>query len=300
LNGDAGIPGVAAAQTRVPFPMYSSGIEITAGYGRGFYNGFSTKLSQRYKSGLTTLVAFTWSKAQDNGSAIRGTTGDQYPENPYCVTTCEYGPSGFNTPLRLVTSVLYELPFGRGKAFLNQGGLIDRLVGGWQVSTIFTAQSGRPINTVGWDAAGQVIQPNSNRLSSTGVSPYAANPTANGWFNPAAFIIPTGATCVGTITPGCIGNAFGNIQRNSLLGPSVWGADISVFKNIHLTEKTALQLRMEGFNMLNHVALGTPSASWGGSSATPAATFGQIRDSATAIGTAFTMRQIQLAAKFTF
>jgi len=280
--------------------MYSSGIELTEGYGRGNYNGFSAKLSQRYTSGLTTLVSFTWSKALDNGSAIRGTTGDQYPENPYCALACEYGPSGFNTPLRLVTSLLYELPFGRGKAFLNRGGVVNAVAGGWQVTTIFTAQSGRVINTVSWDAAGQVIQPNANRLSSTGISPYAANPTANGYWNVAAFVLPKAATCAGTVTPGCYDGSFGNVQRNSLTGPSTWDADFSMFKNIHMTERTNLQLRMEGFNILNHPALGSPNASWGGNNPTPAATFGLIRDTTTTIGTAYTMRQIQFAAKLTF
>jgi hypothetical protein len=299
-NMDAGIPGVAAAQVRVPFPMYSSGIELTEGYGRGYYSGFSTKLTQRYKSGLTTLVAFTWSKAIDNGSAIRGTTGDQYPENPYCALACEFGPSGFNTPLRLVTSAQYELPFGRGKTFLNNSGFLDHLVGGWQLGTIVTIQSGRPLNTVSWDAGGQIIQPNSNRLSSTGISPYAANPTANGYFNVAAFINPPAATCVGSVTPGCYDNSFGNIQRNSLIGPSTWAADFSVFKNIRVKERMNLQVRMEGFNIFNHVALGNPSVSWGNTGPTPSASFGLIRDSTTGIGTAYTMRQIQLAAKFTF
>ena len=306
-NGDAGIPGIAAAQTRVPFPTYSTGIEITGGYGRGNYNGLSAKLTQRYKSGLTTLFSFTWSKALDNGSAIRGTTGDQYPENPYCVVVCEYGPSGFNTPLRLVASTQYELPFGSGKTFLNHGGVVNAIVGGWQTSAIFTAQSGRVLNTVSWDAAGQVIQPNSNRLSSTGIGPYATNPGANGYFNPKAFFLPPPATCVGTVTPGCYAGSFGNIQRNSLIGPSTWDADISVFKNFRVREKATMQLRMEGFNMLNHVALGSPIAAWGNSNnntnpaaQAPATTFGLIRDSTTAIGTAYTMRQIQVAAKITF
>jgi hypothetical protein len=286
-NANAPVPGVTAAQFRAPFPMYPSGIELTDGHGRGNYNGFSTKLSQRYKSGLTTLVAFTWSRAVDNGSAIRGTATDTYPENPYCAIACEYGPSAFNTPLRLVTSILYELPFGKGKAFLNRGGLANHVVGGWQVTTIFTAQSGRPLNTVGWDSAGQVIQGVGERLNSTGISPYAATPSANGWFNVAAFSNPAPGT-------------FGNIQRNSLIGPSTWEADFSAFKNIHFTERTTLQFRMEAFNVLNHPALNSPSASWGNSSATPSPNFGLIRDTTTALGTAYTMRQVQLALKFIF
>jgi hypothetical protein len=287
-NADGGVPGVSAAQTRVPYPMFSSGIELTEGWGTGNYNGLSTKLSQRFKAGLTTLVSFTWARAMDNGSAIRGTTGDQYPQDPRCVLHCgEYGPSGFNTPLRFVTSLLYELPFGQGKSYLNRGGFSNALVGGWQLTTIFTAQSGRALNTVSWDAAGQIIQPSSNRLNSTGISPYAANPTANGWFNLAAFSNPVAGT-------------FGNIQRNSLIGPSTWEADFSTFKNFHFTERQTLQFRMEAFNVLNHVALNSPNMGWGTSTQTPAATFGLIRDNGSTLGTAYAMRQIQFALKYIF
>ncbi len=301
LNMDAGIPnGTAAAPSHVPYPMYYSGIEYTEGYGIGNYNALSTKLTQRYNSGLTTLIAFTWSKALDNGSAIRGSTGDQYPENPYCVIACEYGPSGFNTPLRLVASVLYELPFGRGKRFINQGGVMDRIVGGWQFTTILTAQSGRPLNTVSWDAAGQVIQPNANRLNSTGISPYASNADQHQWFNLSGFSNVVAATCVGTITPGCYNDSFGNMQRNGLIGPSVWTADASLFKNIHITERQMLQLRLEVFNALNHVALNSPNVAWGTTTQTPAATFGQITNSGSTLGTAYAMREVQIAAKYVF
>ena len=236
---------------------------------------------------MTTLVSFTWSKALDNGSAIRGTNTDTYPENPLCALKCEYGPSAFNTPLRLVTSVLYELPFGQGKAFLNRGGVVNAVAGGWQLTTIFTAQSGRPLNTVGWDSAGQIIQGAGERINSTGISPYAANPTANGYFNLAAF-------------QNTSAGQFGNLQRNGLIGPSTWEGDFSAFKNIHFTERTNLQLRMEAFNVFNHPALGSPNTTWGNSTATPSPNFGLIRDTTTQIGTAYTMRQIQVAAKFTF
>jgi hypothetical protein len=200
---------------------------------------------------------------------------------------CEYGPSAFNTPLRVVASVLYELPFGRGKAFLTRGRFGNQVVGGWQLTTIFTAQSGRPINTVSWDSGGQVIQGVGDRLNSTGISPYAANPTARQWFNLGAFSNPAPGT-------------FGNIQRNDLIGPSTWTDDFSVFKNISFTERTAIQFRMEAFNVMNHVALNSPNASWGSSGPTAAPNFGQIRDTATTLGTAYTMRQVQLALKFIF
>src|SRR5258708_34614215 len=149
-------PGTNVAPgARAPFPEYAAGIELTEGGGSGNYNGLGVKLSQRFKAGLTTLISYTWSKALDDGSAIRGNlitssaTGDMYPENPRC-RRCEYGPSAFNTPSRLVTSILYDLPVGRGKSFLNRGGVVNQLVGGWQTSGILTAQSGRPLYPVAW------------------------------------------------------------------------------------------------------------------------------------------------------
>src|SRR5712691_9759376 len=144
-------PGTNVAPAlRAPYPEFPAGIELTEGGGRGSYNGLSVKLSQRFKSGLTTLLSYTWSKALDDGSAIRGNqvngsaNGDMYPENPLC-RRCEKGPSAFNTPNRLVTSILYELPLGKGKPLLNHGGGLNQLVGGWQTSAILTAQTGRPL-----------------------------------------------------------------------------------------------------------------------------------------------------------
>jgi carboxypeptidase family protein len=309
-NNGAGLlpynaPGVppgtnVAAAARAPYPEFAAGIELTEGGGRGSYNGLSVKLNQRFKSGLTTLVSYTWSKALDDGSAIRGTgitgaaLGDMYPENPRC-RRCEKGPSAFNTPARFVTSILYDLPVGKGKSFLNHGGVLNQLVGGWQTSAIFTAQSGRPLYLqAGWDAAGQVIGGNLDRLNSTGLDPYlpSGQRSANQWFNVAAFSSPTAGQ-------------FGNLGRNILTGPGVWDLDFSAIKNFRITERQSLQLRVESFNTPNHPALGSPVTNWGGNTLTPATNFGQIRDTVTGgtfftPGTAYQMRQLQFALKYIF
>src|SRR6266849_6393848 len=292
--------GITSSTARAPYPEFAAGIELTEGGGRGNYNGLGVKLSQRFKSGLTTLVSYTWSKALDDGSAIRGTlltnttTGPMYPEDPRC-RRCEYGPSDFNTPARLVTSILYDLPVGKGKSFLNRGGVLNQLVGGWQTSTIFTASSGRPLYLqAGWDAAGQVIGGNLDRLNATGIDPYLPSDrrSANQWFDVAAFSNPTAGQ-------------FGTLGRNILTGPGVWNLDFSAIKNFPITERQSLQLRVETFNTPNHPALGSPSVSWGGNSPTPAPNFGQIRDTVTGgtfftPGTAFQMRQLQFALKYIF
>jgi hypothetical protein len=294
-NGAGLLPGITAAVTRAPYPEYAAGIELTEGGGRGSYNGLGIKLSQRFQSGLTSLISYTWSKALDDGSAIRGTgltnttTGDMYPENPHC-RRCEKGPSAFNTPARLVASILYDLPVGKGKRVLNHGGVLNQVVGGWQTSTIFTAQSGRPLYPwAGWDAAGQVITGNLNRLNSTGISPYlpADKQSADQWFNLAAF---------SNVTAG----QFGNMGRNILTGPSTWNLDFSAIKNFKFTERHSLQFRFETFNTPNHPALGNPITIWGNSTQKPAPNFGQIRDTATGRGTAYDMRQLQFALKYIF
>src|SRR5258708_26956069 len=198
-------PGTNVAPgARAPFPEFAAGIELTEGGGRGNYNGLGVKLTQRFKDGLRSLISSTWSKALDEGSAIRGTAitgaavGDMYPENPLC-RRCEKGPSAFNTPNRLVASILYDLPLGKGKSFLNHGGVLNQLVGGWQTSTIFTAQSGRPLYPIAWDAAGQIIVGNQNRLNSTGIDPYLPSDKrgADQLFNPPAF---------SNVTPGHFGH----------------------------------------------------------------------------------------------
>jgi hypothetical protein len=308
-NNGAGLlpynaPGVppgtnVAPAARAPYPEFPAGIELTEGGGRGNYNGLSAKLSQRFKAGLTTLISYTWSKALDDGSAIRGNAvtgvanGDMYPENPLC-RRCEKGPSAFNTPARLVASILYDLPVGKGKSFLNRGGVLNQVVGGWQTSTIVTAQSGRPLYPVaGWDAAGQIIQGNWDRLNSTGLDPYLPSnkQSANQWFNIAGF---------SNLAPG----QFGNMGRYSLTGPSVWNVDFSAIKNFPIAERQSLQLRFETFNIPNHPALASPNMNWGGSNPKPAPNFGQIRDIVTAAGfvrgTAFDMRQLQFALKYIF
>jgi hypothetical protein len=217
-----------------------------------------------------------------------------YPENPLC-RRCEKGPSAFNTPARLVTSILYELPVGKGKPLLNRGGVINQLVGGWQTSVIFTAQNGRPLYPYsGWDAAGQIIGGNLNRLNATGLDPYLPSDKqgADQWFNLAGF-------------SNLAAGQYGNMGRYILTSPGVWNLDFSVIKNFPVTERQSLQLRFEGFNILNHPALGIPNMNWGGNSPKPSnANFGQIRDFSGAAGfqrgTAFDMRQLQFALKYIF
>jgi hypothetical protein len=181
-----------------------------------------------------------------------------------------------------VASILYTLPFGKGKSFLDRGGVINQIVGGWQLSNITTIQSGTSIVTESWDSAGMGAGfPHSNRLNCVaGVNPVADDPTADRYFVRDAF-------------RNTVSGEFGNCSRNNLVAPSTWNVDFSTMKDFRINERHSLQFRMEMFNAPNHPALGRPSAAWGSQSATPAAGFGRIRSTSQ-------LRQIQFALKYYF
>src|SRR5579871_3584694 len=280
LNASQPLPGNSPIVTRMPFPEWGpAGIQFLKADGVGNYNGVSGKITQRFGNNLTTLASYTWSKALDDGSAIRGAL-DFTAQDSRC-RACDYGIATFNVPHRFVASVLYTLPFGRGQRWLNQGGVADRVVGGWQVSMIATAQSGQALDTGSWDSPGTGFSV-SNRLNCVaGVNPVSPNPTAQRWFNPAAF--------TNTVVP-----LFGTCARNNLIGPKQVNFDFSVIKDFHITESQAVEFRMEMFNAPNHVELGNPATGWGSSNVLPQATFGTITSTRTS------MRQIQFALKYNF
>ena len=112
-NENQPIPGITPFPVRAPYPELNA-IQYLLAQGVGNYNGLGVKLTQRFSSGMTALIGYTWSKALDDMSAIRGVGNDFAPENALC-RSCDYGPSDYNVPQRLVASILYPLPFGKGQ-----------------------------------------------------------------------------------------------------------------------------------------------------------------------------------------
>ncbi len=271
---------------RLPYPEWgASGIQWINADATGSYNALSGKLTTRMGNNLNGLFSYTWSKSMDSSSNIRGTVGSTFsPQDARCPVRCEKGPSDFNFPHRLVASVLYTLPFGRRQKFLDHGGLVNQVVGNWQLGTITTLQSGAPVNTSSWDSGGTNFVSNATRLSCVaGVNPVLSGNNQNGWFNPAAFANP-------------VAGVFGNCSRNNLRGPWMGTQDISIHKLFPVAERKNVEFRMEMFNAPNHVLLNAGGQlSWNnGSSPTAASNFGKLT------GTSAAMRQIQFALKFNF
>jgi len=280
VNANAPLPGITTFDTREPYPEWH-GIQFLTGDGIANYNAFSAKLTQRFANRFTGLFSYTWSKALDENSAIRGTGSDFTLMNQRC-RSCDYGYAGYDIPQRFVMSILYDLPFGNGQPFLNSNAVVDAIAGGWRLSTITEIQSGTTINPESWDSSGMGAGfPHSNRLNCVaGVSPVADNPTSDRYFVRESFTNVTASQ-------------FGTCARNSLRAPSTWNVDFSAMKDFHIHENHTLQFRMEMFNAPNHPAWGRPSAAWGSQGANPAASFGRIRSTSQ-------LRMIQFALKYSF
>jgi hypothetical protein len=146
---------------------------------------------------------------------------------------------------RAALSLIYELPFGRGKRWLNSTGTVDRIFGGWQLNTIGIMQTGLPVVVRG---ASNFL---ADRPNSTGQSAKLENRTRERWFDTTQFVNPPNFT-------------FGNVGRvlPDVRTPGTVNWDLSVIKNTGLTERVTLQFRAESCNFLNHVNLGAPNASF--------------------------------------
>lgn len=260
---------------RSPFPNFGR-IQLVDNGGNGNYNSLGVKLTKRYSSGLTYLVSYTWAKSIDTATAIRNLGGDTlFPQNSYC-RQCERARSSHDTRHRYVTSALWDLPFGKGRRHDIANPFLNAIVGGWQIGSILTLQSGFPITvTNGLD--------NSNtgaffdRPNSTGQN--AALP--RGEQDPQRFFDTS------TFFQNAKGT-HGNVGRNTLDSPGIIGWDFSTLKEFPVTENHKLQLRFEAFNFPNHPNWGNPNTN------VASGGFGQIT------GTRNNMRNLQFALKYMF
>jgi hypothetical protein len=260
---------------RSPFPNFGR-IQLVDNGGVGNYNSLGAKLTKRFSHGMTYLVSYTWAKSLDTATAIRNLGGDTlFPQNSYC-RSCEYGRSSHDVRHRFVTSVLWDLPFGRGRRVGIDNAVLNAMFGGWQIGSIVTWQTGFPITVTD-------SQDRSNtgalfdRPNATGASPYleGESRTTARWFNTAAFE----RAALGT---------HGNVGRNTLTGPSIFNWDFSTLKDFVITEDARLQFRFEAFNIPNHPNWGNPNTNIASNG------FGQVT------GTRGNMRNLQLGLKLIF
>jgi len=268
--------GPGDAQVRRPYPQFSS---VTAALFDGYsnYNSFRASVTKRYSHGFSLLANYTMSKTLDTGagSGWGGTWTVGTWQNAYAPAS-NYALSTVDTPRAFNGAVLWQLPMGKGQPLFNRGGVVNTLIGGWQLSGIWQLHSGLPYTPVVGTAnvsgalSGTWLP---NRIGAGAL----ANPSPDKWFDPAAFAIPAAYT-------------FGNSGRDILRGPGFARLNFAMARNFPIQvwgEKTTLQFRVDAYNAMNTPQFGQPNAKIG------AGGVGSIRST---IG----QRNLQLGARLTF
>jgi len=227
--------------------------DVTAYENRGSsnYDGLQASLEKRFSRGLQAHVIYTWSHGIDDSTGVFNGGGDQRnnafgPINPLNLGF-DRASSSLDHRNAFTSSIIYDLPFGKGRRFGNGAGSVpNAVIGGWQANFLFSGSTGQHF-TVQADTG-------KNYFSTAQIVGDPFSGTSSGPFlNKAAFKDPTaanGATCVRNLANNQI--CFGNSGRNRFTGPGYFRTDFSMFKNLSLTERWKMQLGVEFFNLLNH------------------------------------------------
>jgi len=282
-------PGTKAIR---PIPTLSVTSPIRPGSGLGNiayidsdslsnYNALWFTMRKVYSHGVQFNSTYTWSKSQDlNSLGSQGTYSLQNNFDP----KGDYGLSDYDARQHFVFSGTWNLPFHG-----------NRLIEGWLLANITQLQSGNPLNVVTtstYNAVSGTIRPTLIGSYSTGRGAVLANGNVS-------FI--HGTACTTKTTPGCAFYAqpagFGDLGRNAFTGPGFADTDVSLEKTTQITERIALVLRADAFDLLNHANFGNPNLSATG---VATSTFGQISSTRTAVGDAGSSRQLQFAGRIQF
>jgi len=306
---------------RVPYLGYQAvGVRGTAFDAYANYNSMQVTVRKQFSHGFTFQGAYTWSK--DMTVEYNDVANSNYAGN----LAQQYGPATFSRPQRFVANYSYDLPFG------THTGLLQKVLGGWNVSGVTVLQGGSPM-TIADQTAGTLYgtsgtsQAGFGRVQMAPGMSYADIATAGGveqrlggvsggpgWFNKAAFIAPPAMSPTGTVyysapgntgqqqcaaaNPGVTcGTLFGNSGTGIIQGPGQFNFDISILKTTQIFEKHTLQFRAEFFNAFNHPQFTNPNYGQGAIYALPnfaAGNFGQITS------TSVNPRVIQFALKYIF
>lgn len=260
---------ITRQQSLLPYPYYTSITVRDPHLGNSMYNAGIIRVQKRVSKGFTFLASYTKSKLIDDsvaspinfGTAASEQVNSNGYQNGLYDRSLERSLDPTNFPQRFSVSAVYKLPIGRGQTVNLQNRVVDAIAGGWQMQTVVTLQKGNPVLITG---------ANNNlatRPNSTGISAKLDNPTQYEWFNTQAFVNPPTYT-------------FGNVARSlpDVSNPGFENCDFSMSKSTVIKEKVKIQIRVEAFNLLNHVNLGYPNAGFsaGANGYNNSSTFGTI------------------------
>ena len=243
-----------------PNPFFAD-ITMIESRARSRYDALELRFDQRLDRGLALTAAYTLGKSTDDASAFFASAGDaNFPQdsnNP----VAEWARSNFDVRHRLTVSGIWELPFGPGRRWLNDG-VLGLCLGNWDVQTVMSFQSGRPFTVaihpdIDNSNTGRAnLGFGSNDRPNLAGNPELGNPSHAQWFNTAAYAFPPFGT-------------FGDVGRNSLEGPGYKNVNLALVRDVELGSGR-LQLRLETFNLFGWTNFDLPDNFLG------SPTFGQI------------------------
>lgn len=242
--GPGATPGNVNA--RRVYPGFEQ-VQNTQNSANSTYHSLQMSVNRRFKSGVSVLASYVWSKSLDLASNDGNSGVGNQATNPFN-WSLDKGLSDFDVRHRVVTSFLYELPF-----FNTKPGLAKTLLGGWQINGILTLQQGLPF-TVSAGADRSLAGIGRDRADLTGSGPAevytsrSRNDQVFRYFDITRFALPA----LGT---------FGTMGRNTLIGPGIINFDTAVFKQFRFAERREVEFRWETFNMANRPNFLNPVAS---------------------------------------
>jgi hypothetical protein len=276
--------GTLSLQARRPITTFT-GIEESIPAGFLSYNALQAKLERRFSAGLYFLNSFTYSRAIDNASGHLDTPNGDNSRVNLANLRGETGESAYDQPLNDTLTVVWDLPYGRGRHFgASAPRALQMALGDWQISATNIATSGQPVNLTYSESAafdvsdllsyrpnvsGNPVTPSSQRIkTATSISNFLNSDNVS---------VPTDAS-----------QPYGNAGRNSLRDYSFNELDLGLHKGFRLwSESSLLDIRGEAFNLLNHVNYTAPDSNRSDGA------FGSITGF-------FPPRQLQVAAKLIF
>ena len=281
---------VDPATGTVQYPAFAPAIPWRGSVGMSSYNGLSLALRRAFSRGLLVTANYTWSHEIDNGSNGSGDGDEISPQNPLCLA-CDRASGVWDARHVVNGNAVYQLPFGRGKALLNDSGIATAVLGNWELTTTALARTGFPVNVLlpssytAPDGATGTERP--DLVPGVSLTPPRGRSVAQ-WINPAAFAPPAGE--------------FGTAPRNLLRGPGTWQIDMGIGKTFLVTERARVEFRSEFYNIFNHPQLGPPQSAFNPAKTTG---FGSIITTVNTttpispVGTG-TPREIQFALRVSF
>ena len=215
------------------------------------YDSLQAKLEKRFSAGLVGTAAYTWSHNIDNSTGLFGNPGDQRGNQGGPIDPLNFNIDRASSALDhrhvFSGSILYDLPFGKGKRYATAGGVSDKVFGGWQLNVILNGSTGQHFSVIG----------NGTGSGGTTIANIVGDPYANrppgAILNVNAFQDPIagnpGTTCINNLANNQV--CWGNSGRNHFTGPGYFRTDMSLFKNTKLTERVNMQIGFEAYNLLN-------------------------------------------------